>query len=303
MAKIAPAESEKVKGTSYFAQSPSGRKIEYRLAGRCGKEDIVLLVVHGMVPKGFGAAHSSLKLMRDKVKGEPKTKTDEVIDQLPFKIVGVSRPGYDASTLNKSYKEMTYQDQCTDIIAVMDDVGAAKFAISASSSGGTVALTVAHAHPDRVMAVMLDCCDANYGPGFPKGKKMNEANADGTITYVDGNFRPGGATWWLCCMNPCCCCCACCPSGFMMDLFIEIGPIPYKLEEIKCPVQIIGGTADDSVDPNTSRFHASKLPNAKLEMIEGMGHCQIPGEVFEQKFEELRKLCLEDAAPTQSEMS
>merc|ERR1712217_131956 len=164
---------------------------------------------------------------------------------------------------------MTYEDQCTDIMAVMDKVGAKQFCITATSSGGPVALTVAHANPDRVTAIQLNCCDANYGPGYPKGKKMNEPIKDGNdITYVDGNARPGGALWCCCCRNPVCCCCACCCyKGFYMDSYIETRPVPYKLEDIRCPVQIISGTKDDSVDPNASKFNASKLPNSKLDCV------------------------------------
>jgi len=257
-----------------------------------------------MVPAGFGPAVTSLRLTRKAVKGEPKGKKLEVFDQLPFKIVGLARPGYDGSTLNKGYKEMTYDDQCIDIFAVMDHVGATKFAIAANSSGGTVALSVAHKQPERVTAIQLNCCDANYGPGFPKGKKMNEAIADGApITYVDGNARPGGMTWMCCCMNPCCCCCACCYKGFFMDSYIETGPVPYRLEDITCPVQIIAGAADDQVDPNSSRFHASKLPNRTFEVIEGMGHCQIPGELWEQKMKELHAFATGEAAPPQEKMT
>lgn len=303
MAKVAPADA---RGKSCFVDSPSGRRIEYRISGRCGPDDPVLLVIPGMVPAGFGPAVTALRLTRASVKGEVK-KTEQVIDEQPWKIVTLARPGYDGSSLNKSYKLMTYDDQCIDIFAVMDHVGAAKFAISASSSGGPYALSVAYKQPERVSAIQLDCCDANYGPGYPKGKKMNEPIADGAdVTYLDGNARPGGLTWWCCCMNPCCCCCQCCYKGFFMDLYIETGPVPYKLEDINCPVQIISGAKDDSVDPNCSKFHASKLPNAKMEVIEGMGHCQIPGEVWEQKLNELRALAMgesKEAAPQQAQMS
>mmetsp|Transcript_139629 Transcript_139629/g.389467 ORF Transcript_139629/g.389467 Transcript_139629/m.389467 type:complete len:307 (+) Transcript_139629:109-1029(+) len=306
MARISPEGPDgKVKGQAYFVDSPSGRKIEYRLLGRCGADDPVLLVLHGMVPAGFGPATTALRLTRKNVKGDPKGKTEQVIDQLPFKIVGLARPGYDGSTLNKSFKDMTYEDQCTDIIAVMDDVGATQFAITANSSGGMSALTVAYKHPDRVIAMQLNCCDANYGPGFPKGKKLNEEIAEGApITYVDGGTRPGSCMWICCCLNPCCCCCACCYKGFFMDSYIETGPAPYRLEDIKCPVAIIAGKADDQVDTNTSRFHASKLPNATLEVIDGMGHCEIPGELFERKMSELHALATgTQVTPLQSHMS
>eukprot|EP00930_Biecheleria_cincta_P026394 TRINITY_DN18609_c0_g1_i2.p1 TRINITY_DN18609_c0_g1~~TRINITY_DN18609_c0_g1_i2.p1 ORF type:complete len:321 (+),score=49.46 TRINITY_DN18609_c0_g1_i2:54-965(+) len=284
--KVAPeAEPGIEKGKILSVTSPSGRVIEYQFAGRCAPDDPWLLALHGQVPKIMYPASAGIRLARK------DTKLSGT-DALPFKIVGVARPGYDGSTLNKSYKEMAYEDQVVDILAVMDRVGAGKFAMAATSSGGTVALSVAHKVPDRVTAIQLDCCDASYAPGFPKGKKMNEPLEDGApITYVDGASRPGSCMFNCCCNNPCCCFCVCLiPKGFLMDLYIETGPVPYKLEDIKCPVQIISGTADDQVDPNCSKFHASKLPNATLDVVRGMGHCQMENSDFDEKMHDLHEL-------------
>ena len=60
-----------------------------------------------------------------------------------------------------------------------------------------------------------------------------------------------------------------------MDDAVEIKPVSYRLEDIKTPVQIISGGKDDQVDPNTSKFHHSKLPNSTLDIEEDMGHCQV----------------------------
>lgn len=75
-----------------------------------------------------------------------------------------------------------------------------------------------------------------------------------------------------------------------MEMNRETLPVSYILEDIKCPVHIISGTADDSVDPNCSKFHHSKLPNSTLDVVEGMGHCQIPAHLFEEKMAVLHKL-------------
>mmetsp|Transcript_89516 Transcript_89516/g.164253 ORF Transcript_89516/g.164253 Transcript_89516/m.164253 type:complete len:303 (-) Transcript_89516:90-998(-) len=300
MSKVSPdaAGGDVVKKQQLSVKSPSGRQIEYQMFGRCGAEDPWLLVAHGQCPKIMYPASQALRLTRK------DTKIDAV-DTAPFKIIGVARPGYDGSTLNKPYKDMTYDDQCIDMLAVMDHVKAPKFAIACSSSGGIVALCIASKHPDRVTAIQLDCCDASYADGYPKGKKMNEPIKDGEpVTYVDGSSRPGSCMYCCCCNNPCCCFCKCLiPPGFLMDLHIETGPVPYKLEDIKCPVQIISGPKDDQVDPNCSKFHASKLPNAKMHVIDGMGHCQMPNKVWDEKMKELHTLATGSAAaPAQVKM-
>ena len=161
----------------------------------------------------------------------------------------------------------------------MDSLGAETFAVTGTSSGGMHALTLAGKYPDRVTALQLICCDANYAPGFPiaeSGEFNSAVGTDGSVKYVDGSTtRPGGCMYMCCCYNPLCCFCACCPNGNLMDDAVEVKPVSYRLEDIKTPVQIIVGAKDDQVDPNTSKFHHSKLPNSTLDIEEEMGHCQV----------------------------
>mmetsp|Transcript_25693 Transcript_25693/g.58426 ORF Transcript_25693/g.58426 Transcript_25693/m.58426 type:complete len:307 (-) Transcript_25693:80-1000(-) len=302
------ASTTKMKNQDYSVASPSGRKISYRLAGRCGPEDPTVLFVHGMAMAGMGATWAVFAKQAVIEKGKPKKKPEEMLDELPWTIVVADRGGYQKSTLNKKAADWTLDDSVIDYVAVLDDLKVEKVALQAGSTGGAHALHLAYKHPERVSAIFLNCCDANYAPGFPKGKKSNEDISKGEpVTYTDGSamMRPGaGCTRCFLCYNPCCCCCCCCPKGLHADISLEIKPQPYKYEDIRCPVIVVGGLKDDTVDPNCSRYHASQLPNASLEMVDGMGHCLMPAELFKLKMSQLHNHATgTSVAPGQAVMS
>lgn len=218
-----PAAAAEKKGSLFF-DSPTGRKIEYRISGRAEPDDPLLLVLHGMVPKGFGPACASLRLTR---KGS-KSDVAAAIGALPFTIVTPARPGYDRSTGgSKPLRQLTYEDCCEDYLALMDkvcfDLGRGpnrfQFAVSANSSGGLHALTLAYTAPNRVLGLQLNGCDALYAPGYPKAAKMNstptttqktrklaptDSSSEETpppqdeVLYKDGGIRPGCNFMYLC---------------------------------------------------------------------------------------------------------
>lgn len=308
MAKVADASTKHNRNTDLFVDSPSGRKIQYRLVGRCGDDDPVAVFFNGICPLGMPPSWQIFANGRVVPKGQPKVKPQDYCDCLPWTIVVPERGGYGKSTLNKATKDWTYDDAVTDTIAVMNAVcgSSGKFASISGSSGCMNSLHLAYSHPERCVALFLNSADANYGPGFPKGKKHNEAHADGApITYVDGSapLRPGSCMNYCCCYNPCCCCCCCCPKGMSSDLGVEVKLQPYKYADIKCPTFLVSGTKDDTVDPNCARYMASQLPNATLQIVEGMGHGTMPADVWDEKMAALHDIMTGKAtAPKQNGM-
>ena len=58
--------------------------------------------------------------------------------------------------------------------------------------------------------------------------------------------------------------------------------VPTDLESLQTPTLVIQGAKDRVIDPSTGRALASRLPNARLEMLEGIGHVpqmEAPGAV------------------------
>lgn len=67
-----------------------------------------------------------------------------------FRLVGVDRPGIGSSS---PHVYGSVSEFATDIERVLDCLGIDRFAVVGLSGGGPYALSVAHAHPDRVVAV------------------------------------------------------------------------------------------------------------------------------------------------------
>lgn len=289
------------KNTVQFVDSPSGRKIEYTIVGRCGPEDPVMLFCHGNAFPGMPATWVVFAAQNDDVQWkEPKAM--ELCESFPWAVVVAERAGYGQSTMNKRPEDWTYDDAAVDYMAVLDALKVERFAVLGASSGGCNALYLAYKHPDRVKAIMLNCANANFGPGMPQGKKKNAALPEGEVTYT--NPSAGMQKCCACCRwNPCCCCCCCCPKGLWADSFVELKAAPYRCEEIQCPVVVVQCLQDTVVDHNCSRYHASVIPNSKLVMVDDKcaRHVTLPGSVWTEETEHLRGLAI--GKPLQQEMA
>lgn len=299
-------------GHRYFAATASGRRIEYHVRGRCAADDPVLILLMGM---GY------LKIARLVFDDDLALAlayegkwTKDLGKAVPFKVICMMRAGYGSSTINMSASAWCYSDFVEDIAAVADAaVGlGTPFALLANSSGGPNALAAAALLPSRVTALCVFSGDACYEPGkFPKAKEVGEslaADADGKIVikYVDafGSMRKGGSCGSCCCAGPCC---YCCPYGIKADLAVEVKAWDFAYEDIKCPVWFFAGSRETCVDPNTSRYNASRISQAKLELIDSKSHpVRLKPERFETMLQELREAALQpprsSVAPLQAEM-
>lgn len=263
------------KGVTHTVKCTSGRSITYRVVGRAGADDPALLFCSGMAMNGFqlfglppGESWRHLPAL-----AKPRL-TAEQLEALPWKIVCVNRPGYGASTMHGVHpRDWAYGLFAADALDVMDAVGASSFAALGVSSGGMNALAVAARAPGRVSAVGLVSADANYAPGFPKGRHANAVPPEDprAITYVDGfeKCRPGGACGPCCCAG---CCAGCCPQGAVADIHVEVKPLDFSHDAVRCPVHIIHGALDDTTDINCARWHATNLSAAELTVVPGEGH-------------------------------
>ena len=71
----------------------------------------------------------------------------------------------------------TWEDWTEDVVAVMDDVGWERAAISAESSAGPIAILFAATHPERVTSLVLANTTARYlaAPDYPAGVSAETA--------------------------------------------------------------------------------------------------------------------------------
>ncbi|MFW6125579.1 MAG: alpha/beta fold hydrolase [Chloroflexota bacterium] len=174
-----------------------------------------------------------------------------------------------------------------DVVAVLDDVGADAAHAYGVSMGGMIAQELALRYPDRVISLVLGCtsCGGSHSarPGAEVAEFLFDTERMRQLTPEQGAREsfPFLFSQEFIDSNP-----------ELMDQFVaqrtkEVTPLRTyarqgqaiaghdtydRLRDIKVPTLVIAGTADRLVPVENSRILASRIPNAKLVLLEGMGH-------------------------------
>ena len=186
----------------------------------------------------------------------------------------------------------------TQLFAVMDALGLERAVLVGNSSGGTLALEAALAHPERVSGLIL-VAPWVYAtrPTLPEwlaslpqmrrlslliARKLGENGALLDLSYADASgisqerraqfgVHTRIAGWDL-------------AWGELLALSLS-APVTVSehLSEVKMPVLLISGDMDRLVPIEDSRRVAEALPDATFAVIEGCGH--VPQEECPEAFE------------------
>jgi pimeloyl-ACP methyl ester carboxylesterase len=80
-------------------------------------------------------------------------------------------------------------------------------------------------------------------------------------------------------------------AGVARDLRMMISPWDFSLERIVLPVKLWHGTADELLLPEHSRWIASHLAHAEVQLVPGAGHFSLPFEHIETIIKNLAEHC------------
>ncbi len=183
----------------------------------------------------------------------------------------------------------TLADMAADSVGILDALGIPKAHICGASMGGMIAQQIAVRHPDRVksLTLMMTSTGARKLPGPSMkvrgamlGRPKDPANVESVIAHyvelyrligspgyppADGyvrsrlqlsvrrSYRPAG-------------------TARQMVAIAADGDRSPLVAQIRVPAQIIHGAADPLVPLAAGRDLAAKIPDAELDVIEGMGH-------------------------------
>ena len=183
----------------------------------------------------------------------------------------------------------TLADMAGDSVGILDALGIPKAHICGASMGGMIAQQIAVRHPDRVksLTLMMTSTGARKLPGPSMkvrgamlGRPKDPANVESVIAHyvelyrligspgyppADGyvrsrlqlsvrrSYRPAG-------------------TARQMVAIAADGDRSPLVAQIRVPAQIIHGAADPLVPLAAGRDLAAKIPDAELDVIEGMGH-------------------------------
>jgi pimeloyl-ACP methyl ester carboxylesterase len=177
-------------------------------------------------------------------------------------------------------------DMADDAVGLLDHLGVDRAHVVGVSMGGMIAQSIALAHPQRVMtltSIMSTTGDADVG--HPTAEAMaaviappaetREEAQDGAVRQAHVWGSPGlfdedhlrrlaGESWERCHE----------PMGVARQLaaILASGSRSAGLATLAIPSLVIHGTADTLVQPSGGERTAEVIPDAKLLMVDGMGH-------------------------------
>jgi pimeloyl-ACP methyl ester carboxylesterase len=177
-------------------------------------------------------------------------------------------------------------DMAADAVGLLDHLGVDQAHVVGVSMGGMIAQSIALAHPARVMtltSIMSTTGDADVG--HPTAEAMaalvappaqtREEAQDGAVRQAHVWGSPGlfdadhlrrlaGESWDRCHE----------PLGVARQLaaILASGSRSSALATLAIPSLVIHGTADTLVQPSGGERTAEVIPDAKLLMVDGMGH-------------------------------
>jgi len=178
-------------------------------------------------------------------------------------------------------------DMAADGVGLLDELGIEGAHVVGASMGGMIAQTMAAHHPDHVLSlVSIMSSTGSRWSGQPaprilpvflqKPAATKEAYQERIVKLFalvgspgferdDDDLREMAGTSWDRGVDP---------AGFARQLgaIIASGHRAADLRQIRVPTLVIHGKSDRLVRPSGGRATARAIPNARLELIDGMGH-------------------------------
>jgi pimeloyl-ACP methyl ester carboxylesterase len=204
-------------------------------------------------------------------------------DQVEPDVAGVSRAAASGQVPQVPY---VLADMAGDAIAVVDQLGIDRFHVVGASMGGMIVQVLAIAHPDRLLSmtsVMSTTGDADVGHSSEEARRVllqaPPTDRDGYISHYLQGLRAWGspacydearlsamaAEAYDRCFDPA-------GRGRQLMAVIASPSRTEALSKVRVPALVLHGDADKLIDQSGGRRTAETIPDARLVIIEGMGH-------------------------------
>lgn len=202
---------------------------------------------------------------------------DDVIAHLGggFDTLTYDLRGHGLSAVTQGY---TVVDMADDLIALMESIGLRDVILCGVSVGGMVAQSVAARRQDLLRAVILSNTAAKIGSDTRWNDRIEAVQNGGIDSIADTilenwfapSYRAPHANLWalhraMLCKTSAEGYAATCAAIRDTDLSSEIG-------KITVPTLCVAGAEDRSVTPDQAEALASSIADARLEVLDGVGH-------------------------------
>lgn len=189
----------------------------------------------------------------------------------------ISMDNRDAGMSSSAAGPYSIGDMADDVIAVLDDSGVGRTNLLGLSMGGAIAQQVAIGHPERVDRLMLVSTLPGGDGRVPAETAFLERlfAAKDTATSIGIQAAPGfaeehpgiigalAARWQE----------GADPSRFARQWDAIVSFDDWEgLSSIGCPTLILHGGLDQFVPPGNAYNLASRIPDAKVQLLDGVGH-------------------------------
>ena len=202
-------------------------------------------------------------------------------------------------------------DMAADGVGLLDELGSEDAQVVGASMGGMIAQTIAANHAGRVLSLVsiMSSTGSRWSgqpaprilPVFLQKPAASKADYQERIVKLfaligspgferdDDDLRDMAGESWDRGVDP---------AGFARQLgaIIASGHRAADLRRIRVPTLVIHGKSDRLIRPSGGRATARAIPNARLELIDGMGH-DLPRGVWPRILDGIEQTATRAAAP------
>lgn len=197
-----------------------------------------------------------------------------------LRIVTVDHSGHGLSP--RTEVAFTVAELAEAVLRIVDDLGGGRFHVAGVSLGGSVALELAAAHPERVLSFTMFCSGAQIGDPAAWVARAAQVRASGTASLVAGS-----AERWF-------------GHGFLNsdprdEAAATLTGLPFiddesyarccealasfdrvaDLPSITVPALLVAGGRDPITTPEAMMQIAAALPAARIEVLPEVGHLAV----------------------------
>ena len=180
-----------------------------------------------------------------------------------YHVILYDRWGYGKSAPRPALSLPCFEDDQSDLLTLLDNMGIKRAALIGHSDGGTIALYFAAAHPERVACLATIAAhiyvEPKMGIGIVGVRQAFENDADFRQRFQRAHGKQYQQVFdnWF--------------NGWSKPEHLSWDMRPV-LRQIHCPVLVIQGLEDEHATPQHAKDIAAAIPGAELWLIPGAGH-------------------------------
>ena len=190
-------------------------------------------------------------------------------------------------------------DLAGDIARVLDALEIDRTHLVGASAGGIVSLQFAHDHPERLLSLTLVASTprlAQMGANMDAAPWRGILEQQGTRAWLladtDKRFgpdTPDAVIQWYADEGSK----TAAPEVLALQGCLLAADLSPLLPDIAVPTLILGASHDDITPPEIQRLMAERMPNAQMELFDGVGHnmkVEIPDKLAARTLEFVRSI-------------